>query len=132
MRQVSGDPGTRPVTFIDWSDSEGMFGLLLDFVADKRAECEEDPERQRFLSNLLAQLRTLEARLAGIPASVVVQRLKETYESVGPEFAGDPIMAHLQDCIEELERVENGAAKPACTGRPAPPVRRRTVMPTER
>lgn len=93
-----------------------MFGLLLDFVADERAECEEDPEQQRFLSGLLAQLRTLEARLAQISAFVVVQRLRDTYESVGPEFAGDPIMAHLQDCIEELERVENGAAQPA----PAP------------
>ena len=98
------------MTFIDWSDSEGMFGLLLDFVADERAECEEDPERQRFLSDVLAQLRTLEPRLAEISASVVVQGLKDTYESVGPEFAGDPIMVHLQDCIEELERVENEAA----------------------
>ena len=98
------------MTFIDWSDSEEMFGLLLDFVADERAECEEDPERQRFLSDVLAQLRTLEPRLAEISASVVVQGLKDTYESVGPEFAGDPIMVHLQDCIEELERVENEAA----------------------
>lgn len=98
------------MTFIDWSDSEGMFGLLLDFVVDERAECEEDPERQRFLSELLAQLSTLEARLAEVSASVVVQGLKDAYESVGPEFAGDPVMAHLEDCIEELERVENGAA----------------------
>lgn len=98
------------MTFIDWSDSEGMFGLLLDFVGDERAECEEDPERQHFLSDLLAHLRTLEARLAEISASVVVQELRATYESVGPEFAGDPIMAHLQDCIEEVARVENGAA----------------------
>ena len=104
------------MTFIDWSDSEGMFGLLLDFVADERAECEEDPERQRFLSDVLAQLRTLELRLAEISASVVIQGLRDAHESVGPEFTGDAVMAHLRDCIEELERVENGAAKPS----PAP------------
>ncbi|MGH7587586.1 MAG: hypothetical protein ACRELU_03230 [Gemmatimonadota bacterium] len=98
------------MTFIDLSDSEGMFGLLLDFVADEKAECEEDPERQRFLSDLLVQLRTLEARLAEVSACVIVQGLKDAYDSVGPEFAGDPVMAHLRDCIEELERVENGAA----------------------
>lgn len=98
------------MTFIDWSDSEGMFGLLLDLVADERAECEEDPERQRFLSDLLAQLRTVEARSAGISASVVVQELKGAYEFFDPEFVGDPVMAHLQDCIEELERIENETA----------------------
>lgn len=104
------------MAFVDWSDPEGMFGLLLDFVADERAECEEDPERQRFLSGLLAQLRPLEAGLAEISAFVLVQELKDAYEFVGPEFASDPVLAHLQDCIEELERVEIGAARPA----PAP------------
>lgn len=104
------------MTFIDWSDSEGMFGLLLDFVADERAECEEDPERQRFLSDILAQLRTVESRIAKISASVVVQELKAAYESFDPEFAGDPVMTHLQHCIEELERIEDETAQPS----PAP------------
>lgn len=97
------------MTFIDWSDSEGMFGLLLDFIANERTECQEDAERQRFLSDLLAQLGTVEAQLHEIPAAVVIQRLREAHESVDPEFAGDPVMVHLQDCIEELERVESGA-----------------------
>lgn len=98
------------MTFIDWSDSEGMFGLLLDFVADERAECQSDPERQRFLSDLLARLEAVEARLAEVPASIVVHALREILEAVGPEFAGDPVTVHLEDCIEELERVEDGAA----------------------
>lgn len=86
-----------------------MLGLLLDFVADERTDCEGDPERRRFLADLSAQLRGLEARLAETSASVAAQGLKDIYESVGPEFAGDPVMAHLQDCIEELARIENGA-----------------------
>ncbi|MEJ2237299.1 MAG: hypothetical protein P8X82_03300 [Gemmatimonadales bacterium] len=98
------------MTFIDWSDSEAMFGLLLDFVADETAECREDPERHRFLSELLAELRTLEVRLPEIPATVVTQRLRDTHDAVVAEFASDPVMAHLRDCIAELERVENGAA----------------------
>ena len=28
------------MTFIDWSDSEGMFGLLVEFVADECKECD--------------------------------------------------------------------------------------------
>lgn len=98
------------MTFIDWSDSEGMFGLLLDFITDERAECQDDAERQRFLSDLLAQLGTVEAQLPEIPAAVVIQRLRDTHESVDLEFADDPVIAHLQDCIEELERVENGTS----------------------
>ena len=98
------------MTFIDWSDSEGMFGLLLDFIADQRAECQQDAERHQFMSELLAQLKAVEARLAEVPASAVIQRLRDAHESVGPEFLDDPAMVHLRDCIEELERVEDGAA----------------------
>jgi len=105
-----GGSGTKPVTFIDWSDSEGIFGLLVDFVADETAECQSDPERRRFLSDLLAQLRTLAAQVSGIPASVPLQRLRDIQESVDPEFAGDPVMLHLQDCIEEVQRVDRGGA----------------------
>ena len=97
------------MTFIDWSDSEGMFGLLLDFITDQRAECQQDPERHHFLSELLTQLTAAEARMAETPASAVIQELRDAHESVDREFTGDPVMAHLRDCIEELERVEGGA-----------------------
>ena len=90
------------MTFIDWTDSEGMFGLLIDFVADERAGCPEDSERQRFLSDLLAILETL-------PAGHAVEGLKEAYDSAGPEFEDDPAMVHLKHCIEELERAESGS-----------------------
>lgn len=95
------------MTFVDWSDSESMFGLLLDFVADERAECPEDPERRRFLSELLAQLGTVDVELLSASPAVATQSLRDAYESVAPEFASDPVMVHVKDCIEELERVEN-------------------------
>lgn len=93
------------MNFIDWSDAEGVFGLLVDFVADERMECQEDSDRQRFLSDLLAQLRKLEHELPQLPASDAVQRLRDMHDSADSGFAGDPVLMHLGDCIEELERV---------------------------
>jgi hypothetical protein len=98
------------MTFIDWSDSEGMFGLLLDYVADARAECPEDAERQLFLSELLAQLRATEGQVAEPSPAGTIQELRNIHASVDPEFATDPVMVHLHDCIEELERVERESA----------------------
>lgn len=80
--------------------------MLLDLVADERAECREDSERHRFLSDLHAELRTLAPQFPEVPASVVIQRLRGICEAVAPGFAGDTVMAHLRDCIDELERVE--------------------------
>ena len=98
------------MTYIDWSDSEGVFGLLLDWIADERGECGGDPGRQRFLSELLAHLRAMAARLPDTSPAAVIQNLKDTCESVDPDFGDDPAMVHLRDCIEELERIESGAA----------------------
>lgn len=97
------------MTFIDWSDAEGMFGLLVEFVADERAECRQDRERQRFLADLLAELRALERELPRFSTSVATRKLRDLHQSADPEFAADPVMAHLEDCIEELERVQNDA-----------------------
>jgi hypothetical protein len=95
------------LTFIDWSDAEGMFGLLVELVADERAECQNDPERLRFVEDLLVQLRTLEAKLPQTPGTAAIQRLKDIHESADPGFMGDTVMVHLKDCIHELERVGN-------------------------
>lgn len=96
------------MNFIDWSDSEGMFGLLLDFIAGERAHCREDPERHRFLSELLTQLNELETQVPEISASTLIEGLRVAHDSVDREFAGDPVLSHLRDCIEELEKVEDG------------------------
>ena len=98
------------MSFIDWSDSEGMFGLLIDFVVDERADCHGDQNRRRFLEELLEQLQTLEAELAEIAASVAIQKLKDIHGSTEREFSHDPVIIHLRDCIEELERVDRDGA----------------------
>lgn len=103
-------PNPPPMPHLDYSDPEAMFGLLLDWIADERADSQGDPERQRFLSEVLADLRTIEAEFPELPAAAVIQRLKDIHESVDPEFAGDPALLHLQHLIEELERVEAGAS----------------------
>jgi len=102
-----GNEGIKVVTFIDWSDAEGMFGLLVDFVADERAECRGDVERLRFLENLVTQLRALEAEYPQVPAETSIQRLKDLHDSADTEFADDPVFVHLDDCIDELERVSS-------------------------
>lgn len=80
-----------------------MFGLLVELVADERAECQSDPERLRFIETLLAGLRTVEAKLPQLPAATAVQRLEGLHESADPEFSDDPVMVHLRDLIDELE-----------------------------
>jgi len=99
------------MTFIDWSDSEGMVGLLVDFVADERKECTADEEREDFLANLLRELTTIEQRISAIPANQTIRALKGVRDGVAHEFANDPVMVHIEACIEELVRVrDDGAA----------------------
>ena len=92
------------MTFIDLSDAEGMIGLYVELVADERAECQDDPERLRFVEELLAQLKSTEANLDHVHLSATVQRLKDLHESADYEFANDPVMVHLYDLIEEIEK----------------------------
>ena len=99
------------MTFIDWSDSEGMFGLLVEFVADECKECSADEERGHFLSNLLRELTTIEERISDITATQAIRDLKDVCDGIAHEFANDPVIVHIEACIEELERVcDDGAA----------------------
>lgn len=93
------------MAFIDWSDAEGMIGLLLEYIADEKIEAQGDPARVRFLAGLLQQLRQTSAELEGRPLQAVVRRLKELHASVDREFEADVAVEHLGDCIEELERL---------------------------
>jgi len=103
MPDRSGD--RHPSTFIDWSDAEGMVGLYVELVTDEWTECRDDPERLRFLEDLLGQLRALEAELPEIPVPAVIRRLEDLHEAADPGFAGDPVMVHLSDLVDELEHV---------------------------
>lgn len=93
------------MTFIDWSDSGGMLGLLVDFVADELADCGDDAARRRFLTDLLAQLVALEGRLDQLSESEAVESLAETLSAADSEFVGDPVLVHVEDCIEELQKL---------------------------
>jgi hypothetical protein len=86
------------MTFIDWSDSEEMIGLLIEYVADERNESHRDRKRQRFLSDLLADLKAEQLDL---------ERLQIIYESIEPEFKKDDVVIHVHDCIEELKRLKH-------------------------
>ena len=95
------------MTFIDWSDADGMIGMLVDFVADERAKCRNDPERLHFVEDVLAQLQAVEANVQEIHAEATIQSLEVLHGSADSRFSCDPVMLHLKDCIDELERVEN-------------------------
>lgn len=86
------------MTFIDWSDSEGMIGLLLEYVADEKNGSPGDPKRQKFLSDLFVNLTKQQ---------INIERLQAIYESIDPEFKNDEVVIHVQDCIEELKRLKH-------------------------
>jgi hypothetical protein len=83
------------MTFLDWSDSEELIGLLIEYVSDERNE--SDGERRAFLSDLLTNLQS---------EQINAVRLQNIYESVDPDFKNDDVIAHLHDCIEELKRLK--------------------------
>jgi hypothetical protein len=85
------------MTFIDWSDSEEMIGLLIEYVSDQKDESNIDPHRRKFLSNLLIDLQTEQLNLV---------RLQKIYDSIDPEFKNDEVVLHVHDCIEELKGLQ--------------------------
>jgi hypothetical protein len=84
------------MTFLDWSDSEEMIGLLIEYVTDQRNE--SNGERQKFLSRLLKDLESEQLN---------VVRLQNIYESIDPDFKTDDVVVHVHDCIEELKRLNH-------------------------
>ena len=93
------------MTFIDLSDAEGMFGLFVELVADERAACRDDPERLLFLDDLFMALTAMARDVPRIQVAATRQRLEELRESADPAFAGDRVIDHLDDLVDELENV---------------------------
>jgi hypothetical protein len=93
------------MTFINWSDSEEMLGLLVEYVADERSDAHHDPERRRFLGELRAGLAELAEQIPTISAEDAIERLGGIHRSWADDFAGDPVLAHVEDCIGELARI---------------------------
>ena len=93
------------MSFINWSDSHEMLGLLSEFVADERRDSTGDPERAHFLAGVLEELGELTTRIEETNDDHSIDRLRTIMESADGEFRGDPVLEHVQACIEELERI---------------------------
>ena len=93
------------MTFINWSDSHEMLGLLTEFIADERHDSYDDPARALFLTGLLEELRELTAQIDDVSDDEAIGRLRRIQDSVSDEFRGDSVLEHIQACIEELERI---------------------------
>ena len=92
------------MAFVDFSDPEDMFELLIDYVTDERSEA-NDSGRRKFLSGLLDSLGELEGQFADLTAARRIDALRELHRAVPAEFEGDPVVQHLEDCAAELERL---------------------------
>jgi hypothetical protein len=93
------------MTYIDLSDSEDIFGLLVDYLYDARSDA-GDSGRRSFLSGLIKQLEVLQEQFDVLAAAAVVARLRDIQSSIDPEFAEDPVVEHLGACADELERID--------------------------
>ena len=96
-------------TLIDWSDPEEMLGLLCEYVADERLDAQDD-ERVRFLAELSSELAGLAVRAPDRPADELIEQLRSIDAFQREDFAGDPVLTHVEACIEELERIQSQSA----------------------
>ena len=92
------------MTYIDWSDAETMFGLLVEYVADAHI-AEREATRQVFLSGLHSQLEAIQDGFEDMLTAAAVLALRDIRQTVDPGFAADDVLQHLTHCIVELERV---------------------------
>jgi hypothetical protein len=95
------------MTFINWSDSMEMLGLLCEYVADEKSDSQNDLVRARFLGELSTELADLAERAPEMSADEAIERLRVMHASRSDDFAGDPVLSHVEDCIEELERIKS-------------------------
>jgi hypothetical protein len=93
------------MSFINWSDSHEMLGLLSEFVADERRDSIDDSAREHFLACVLEELGELTTRIDETNDDDSIGKLRMIVQSADGEFRGDPVLEHVQACIEELERI---------------------------
>lgn len=90
------------MTFIDWSDSEGMFDLLVEFIRDEMSDSRGDANRQQFLAQLLTKVSALNE----VAVANAGKMLRAIQDSIDEEFKQDPVFLHITDLINELERIK--------------------------
>ncbi len=96
------------MTLIDWSDSEAMLGLLIEYVDEEAASTRNDPERSVFLQQLSQDLLVAAAEEDFDAPEEIARSLQEIHDSQPREFAGDPVMVHVEACVEEITRIARG------------------------
>ena len=93
------------MSLIDWSDPDEMLGLLVEYVADEAVASYDDPDRAHFLNQLSRELVAISGQdFESVDRMALT--LSEIRDAQPREFAGDPVMAHVEACIEELRRIE--------------------------
>jgi hypothetical protein len=93
------------MSFINWSDPEEMLGLLAEYMADECLAEQDDRLRAKFLNELSSALTALASLAEELSTEATIDRLRDLYDSQPGEFVTDPALAHLDDCIQELERI---------------------------
>lgn len=91
------------MSLIDWSDPDEMLGLLLEYVADEARAERGDPERAGFLRLLSKDLEELSDERPG--AGERAEAMQAVRNAQPAEFMNDPVIAHVEACIEELRRI---------------------------
>lgn len=91
------------MSLIDWSDPEEMLGLLVEYVADETVASRHDADRADFLHQLSRELGALAGQ--ELESDRIHLTLQEIRDSQPTEFANDPVMTHVEACIEELHRI---------------------------
>src|SRR5438105_1890492 len=97
------------MSFIDWSDPEGVFDMLVEYVADEKNDAQGDPRREQFLGKLVSQLTAAQTETQDLPE--IMGKLKQIVDSMPAEFVSDSVMDHLTACLEELERIKLEAGR---------------------
>lgn len=97
------------MAYIDWSDPEALFDMLVEYTADEKTSAHADARRERFLAQLLAQLETAQEKFATADLPTVIDRLREIIDGISPDFQDDPVVDHFTACLEELERLHGKA-----------------------
>jgi hypothetical protein len=92
------------MSLIDWSDPEEMLGLLVEYVADETVASRDDVDRAHFLNQLSRELGAI-AEQDFESVDRIELTLRDIHDSQPREFASDPVMAHVEACIEELHRI---------------------------
>lgn len=97
------------MSYIDWSDAEELFGLLVEFVKDELGAAYDDPMRRRFLEKLDSDLIALQERITTMTIDESIDAFEEIRGSFEGDFKNDPVVEHLEAFVEELRRIRGEA-----------------------